>query len=140
MKPKLIAALGGALLVVGSLLPWATLSVGAITRSFVGTDGDGIITLVIGAVITLAGISGSDKPAARASLIAAVLGLIGFFIMVYKILMLSSTVSDSNSALLHASLGIGLWVCALGSVFAFSGGLMRNPADQIQTQTQQPTQ
>lgn len=138
MKPKLVAALGGALLVVGSLLPWVTLSVGLMSRSLNGTDGDGIITLIVGALITLAGLGGSEKPGARASSIAAILGVLSFLFIGYKILALSSTVYEESSTLLSASLGIGLWVCALGSVFSFSGGMMRNPA--AAPTTEQPAQ
>jgi hypothetical protein len=49
----IVALIGGALVLVGSFLPWATVASGFGSASLSGTEGDGKITLVVGLLAAL---------------------------------------------------------------------------------------
>jgi hypothetical protein len=65
----------GALLVVGALLPWATVIAPFVgTISAAGTDGDGVITLVLGLLVGACGIVGLRSQRGKAAKIAGAIG------------------------------------------------------------------
>ena len=94
MGPTL-SLIGGGLVILGSFLPWATVTsaFGSVSKS--GTDGDGQITLIAGCLAAL--------------------------VAVMDIIDVSRTAGEVESAYLDASVGIGLWVVLAGAVVAVVG-------------------
>jgi hypothetical protein len=50
-EPAILALVGGAGVAVGSIMPWATVTIVFGTINIPGTQGDGIITLILGGVL-----------------------------------------------------------------------------------------
>lgn len=98
-------ALGCAGIVIGSLLPWASISTmfGTISKS--GTDGDGVITLLLGSVAGGMALTGKST-----KIIAALLGLVAI-IAIYDIADISK-LADGEEAF-SVSVGVGLWLIVL---------------------------
>jgi Protein of unknown function (DUF2510) len=129
----LILLVGAAALVVGALLPWATASAGFISVSKAGTDGDGVITLVLGAVIALFALFAlKPQPHQLAVLVGAGAGLAAGGVAIYDIVNVSDAVTNaqSQSSLVHASVGSGLYVTAVGAAIAVVGALVKNGETQ----------
>ena len=141
----ILAIAGGALLVVGSFLPWVTLTQGGVSESATGIDGsDGYVTVVAGLVALGAGIMMMRQTKRALAILALVAGLVGGGLGVYDAL----TVKDSIAAevasqvgisveearvaldqgieagLFDISTGIGLYPVIGGGVVAVIGGLM----------------
>jgi hypothetical protein len=127
----------GIAVVVGSFLPWATITVpiaGTVTAS--GTDGtDGWVTAAIGALLILYGAATMRRqlPIAVDTLaVLAGLGVAG--LAVWKIVDLQSSVADMREQMsadgdefgfaealadaVHARVGVGLWLLAAAGLAA----------------------
>jgi Protein of unknown function (DUF2510) len=125
----LILLIGAAALIVGALLPWATASAGFISVSKAGTDGDGVITLVLGAVIALFALFAWKPQSHQLAVIVGVgAGLAAGGVAIYDIVNVSNAVNtaQSRSTLVHASVGSGLYVTAVGAAIAIVGALVKN--------------
>jgi hypothetical protein len=113
----------GALLVVGALLPWATVIAPFVgTISAAGTDGDGVITLVLGLLVGACGIVGLRSQRGSTAKIAGAIGLVvAAVIGCYNVATISNAAGDvpELDLELHASVGMGLWL----TVAAAMGGL-----------------
>lgn len=105
----------GAVVVIGSVMPWATAFGGALSKA--GTDGDGAITLVLGLLIAAGGLAvGLARGRIWIAIVAALLGaLVGVTAGI--------DLSDAQSKIgdLHGvvSVGAGLWVTLFGGILAF---------------------
>jgi hypothetical protein len=113
---------------VGSFLPWATVSTAFGSLSASGTEGDGKITLVCGLVIAVAGLVDLLD---RASpwVIALLAGAAAAIIGVIDLANVGSRLGGFESAYVHPSIGIGLWVVLSGAVVTLVGALFfRRPA------------
>lgn len=125
----LILLVGAAALIVGALLPWATASAGFISVSKAGTDGDGVITLVLGAVIAFFALFAlKPQPHQLAVIVGAGAGLAAGGVAIYDIVNVSDAINtaQSQSNLVHASVGSGLYVTAVGAAIAIVGALVKN--------------
>jgi hypothetical protein len=114
--------------------------VGFISISKAGTDGDGVITLILGGVIGLFAlvawkpqqhqlavlVVGCDRRSRRAQRLAAGIGAGG--IAIYDIANVSDAVNtaQAQSNLVQASVGSGLYVTAVGAGIAIVGALVKN--------------
>ena len=127
MKPKFIALAGGIAIIAGSLMPWATVNAGLFSVSKTGTDGDGIITLIIGVLIVLAALIASEAPGARGSTIAGILCLIAGVVAVIDIADVSRLAGEFSNPIASISIGTGLYVVGVGAVIGLVGSFMRNP-------------
>lgn len=122
--PLIAALVAAGAIVIGSLLPWLSVTTIFGSVSVSGTEGDGILTLITGAVIAaLAGIAFAKKSASRLTGIliiglGAVSGLIAFNIF----LNLVDNVDLVDSGVL-STIGGGLWLVILGSAVAVGGGV-----------------
>ncbi len=121
-----LSLIGGGLVLLGSFLTWATVTVGigslgvSGTVGVSGTDGDGQITLVLGLVIVGIGVVGlMGRP--RFWLISLIAGCLAALVAVIDIVDVSRTVSQVQGAYMHASVGIGLWVVLVGAVVGVVG-------------------
>ena len=117
LSPALWVVVGAsALVVIGSLLPWA--SVGIFSTN--GTSGDGVITLIagllaIGAVLlfTFATWNTGLVRAAAALLILVCLGT-----SLYDVINISGESAKIFGETISPSVGSGLWLCLVGSIVA----------------------
>lgn len=145
----ILAILGGALLVIGSILDWATLDVAlagqTLSESFGGLDGsDGWITLGSGAVAIAVGIVAMSSGGRRVLAILAILaGLVGGGVGLYDAVTAESnsldefaegigaTRGDVDAAIetgeleFELSIGIGLYLAIAGGVLALVGGALQ---------------
>lgn len=102
----LIAA---AAVIVGSIMPWATVRTVFGSVDVAGTDGDGVLTLIGGAA---AGVAALLR---RHVLGAIAFGLVGA-IALYDVVNVSDALSDVDSALADASVGWGLWLILVAAI------------------------
>ncbi|OPG02108.1 hypothetical protein B1L11_43175 [Microbispora sp. GKU 823] len=131
----LLTLLGGGLVAVGSFLPWVTITapiLGTISRNGIDGGGDGVVSLVVGAIlfaIGLARVTASVPgwlqrvPIALGAL-AGLVAVVDFGSVNDKLAQLPS----SSSAFVAASVGPGLYMVAIGAVFSVIGGLVTDPA------------
>jgi hypothetical protein len=121
---------GGVAAVIGSLLPWAKASAPFLgTVSTAGTDGDGVITIVLGALVVVCGLFAWNPRIHKAAVLwAALASLVILGVSVYDISNVSDAVSvaETRSSLIHASVGIGLWLTAVGGAVGLLGALVKN--------------
>jgi hypothetical protein len=107
----------GVLVALGSLLPWATATSGFGSVSVAGTSGDGKITLILAAIGILCGIlslHGEKNKSGWASLGAVAFVLAGA-VSIYHI----SSLPIPSTNFVIVSVGIGLWLCTIGSIVGF---------------------
>lgn len=97
---------------VGSLLPWATASHAFGQTSFAGTDGDGVITLIIGAAVALIAWLRFDHSTWRA---IAAIGCVGAGLIALRIM---AGLVDVGNDSVFASAGPGLYVVLIGAGLA----------------------
>lgn len=115
----ILGIVGGVMVIAGSLLPWATITTGLGTVSVNGTQGDGVFTLGLGAVIALASFGrygSSVMPWARWAI--AALGVLTLVI----------AAQDARAVTSPASIGTGLFVVFLGGAAALLAGAKGKPA------------
>ncbi len=115
-QTRVVALVGSALLALGSLLDWATVSTGFGEIGVAGTEGDGVITLIAGLLAGVLFLASKPKIA------AAVAGL-GTAVAVYDFSNVASHVAGA-SASVNASVGIGLYLCVIGGAAATIAGFM----------------
>jgi hypothetical protein len=122
--------LGGLLIVLGSFLPWLTATapfVGTITRNGM-EGGDGIITLILGVLTILIGVSqltATRMPALlqRSSIVT---GAITGAVAIYDYVEVQRRIEDvkEQSELISASVGAGIWTLIVGAILAIVGGVV----------------
>lgn len=114
--PPLVAIGAGSLVVLGSLLAWATVSAGIINASAAGTDGDGKVTLIFG-LVAIAAVAIFMKIRSVWLLIGAgVAFLVCLGVSIYDTINVSSTHIGNSVIQAHVSVGIGLWLCLIASI------------------------
>jgi hypothetical protein len=125
-----MTGLGGLLIVLGSFLPWLTA-----TAPFVGTinvngmqGGDGVITLILGVVTILIGVTqltATNMPAflQRSSIVT---GIITVIVAVADYFNVQQRIQDAQdqSELIAASIGTGIWTLFVGAALAIAGGVL----------------
>jgi len=130
-RANLIAALvASAGIIIGSLGPWANFF--AFTKN--GTEGDGIITLVLGAVATaLLFVRFSREGNTKAALrwIAPAMGVICLVMAIYDLFEVSSITGEFFGETVGVQIGWGLWLLLLSSAVLCltSSSISRRPAN-----------
>ena len=124
----LITGLGAIVAVIGSMTPWATITAPLLgSVSVNGTQGDGLITLILGLVaIGLAiGIASAVSPRGFAAG-ASIIGGIIFIIAAVDLNNVQRVVEDANysSDLVLAQVGGGLYATLIGGIGITLGGLV----------------
>jgi len=129
---SLIGAIG---LLVGAMLPWATIQSAllGLSVSKAGYEGDGVFTGAIGLLLLIGAVVSKGKPGKRYSVATALLALVAFLILAFDLSNVSSAVTDAGEGLL-ASVGPGIYVSIVGAILALVGGL------QVVPQLPQPAQ
>jgi hypothetical protein len=122
--------LGGLLIVLGSFLPWLTA-----TAPFVGTisksgmeGGDGIITLILGVVTILIGVS--QLTATRLPTLlqrsSIATGIITGAVAIYDYVDVQRRIEQvkEQTELVSASVGAGIWTLIVGAILSIVGGMV----------------
>lgn len=136
-----LLAVGTAVVAVGALLPWATVNAGLVSVTVAGTDGDGVITLMLALVVGGLVLAKWKAGLSRAVVIVSlVLGAIVLAIAIYDAIDIASSVVDSEFVDLRASVGIGLWLTLLGSIAMVAGAIweLRSPTPGAATPDARP--
>jgi hypothetical protein len=121
--PAALTGLAGLAVVVGSIMPWASIATAFGTVSVAGTEGDGKITLALGVgLLILAAVQISNaNPGLR--LFSAIVGAGTGVVAVIDIANVSSKVGEVSSAFARASVGSGLYVVLVGGALAIIGAV-----------------
>ncbi len=116
-----------ALLVLGSFLPWAKVSLGSVgSQTVSGMDGDGAITLAMAVAIGIFGWLHIAKGWSRGRLIGAIscasIATVTTLVDLKDVSRLAGAGIDGFG--IDVSVGIGLLLAALASAIALAGGIM----------------
>ncbi len=114
------AGIAGVLLIAGSLGPWVRLSglLGG-TLSVAGTQGDGIITLVLGVLVIALAILGIMREPGRRLVCGVMLlaGLIALGVFAYDGRVMFDGAGETSGVI---SVGWGLWLIGVGAIAAIA--------------------
>lgn len=127
----LITLAGGVVMAIGSFMPWLTARSAFGSVSTAGTDGDGVFTLIVGAVVALGAVVYLERDIpglGRGLMVTAGLGGIGVAILDFT--EASRRVSDIGTNLVAASVGPGLYILFLGSCAVVFGSWRLHPANR----------
>lgn len=121
--PAATVAIGGVLVVVGSVLPWVT-ATGAfgisVSRSGV-EGGDGLLTIALGIGIGLLGLTmvrGRNLERWRVAFIASAVTLA---LIVLDYFVIQDRIDDLSDDSIFASVGLGVWIVGIGALIATYG-------------------
>ncbi len=145
----IVSIVGGALLVVGSFLPWAEVSGSGASVTAKGLDGsDGFITLAAGLVAVVIGLVMLPATSRAVAVVAVLAGLVGGGLALYDALTAEDSVLDAaaedlaptlgvsadqvraaldqavDSGQLGVSVGIGPYMVIIGGVVVTLGGVL----------------
>lgn len=135
----ILAIVGGAMMVIGSFMPWLSARTGLGSISVAGTDGDGVFTLLLGGAAALIALVHLDRPIAgflRGGIVLA--GAIGVVVAVVDYTAASERISGIDSAAVAASVGAGLYIVGLGAVATALGGLRMDTASKPPPEPPEP--
>lgn len=123
-----VAAVASVVVVIAAFLTWATIELLGESVSISGTDdgSDGVLTLILGAgALIVAGVARVKGRTGRAMpVIVAVLGALTLLIGLIDIADVTSVADNPVFAGADVSVGIGLWLTALGGLVTTAGGLV----------------
>lgn len=118
----ILTIVAGGLMAVGSFLPWISARTGLGTVNALGTDGDGVVTLVIGIVVALTALVYLDRSVPQGIRVSLILGgLIGLYVVGADYGTAADRVKASTD-LIVVSIGAGIYITAIGSVATIIGG------------------
>lgn len=121
---SILTALGGGLLVLGAILPWAVVRSGLGSIETPGIEGDGVFSLGCGVLIGLIGLVRFDKPISPAGkLVVLALAALAAYVVVQVFTGLSTAIGDLEGDTVRGAIGTGLYVSGLGVLLSFVGGL-----------------
>jgi len=127
-NPKIILLAGAALMVLGSLLPWATMTSVFGNVEVTATEGDGAITLVIGILIGLGALLMKSKPGKRGGIASSIFGVIAGIVAIID---MSNIQKISGNPFADVQVGIGLYLVAIGALVTVVGGFVRWPDEPV---------
>lgn len=122
---QLMAILGGVLAGIGAFLPWIEFELLGASRTRTGIDGDGTFTLILGVVVVLVVLATAWRRRAQVGTLVVgllVLGLSGMYISDPTIGVETSSVAERELLEAGLSVGIGLYVTAIGGLLMSAGG------------------
>lgn len=125
--PVVLAVIGMGVVILGSLLPWATLSVGPFSRTVAGTDADGVLTLPI-AVVGLLVFVVRRQSGITTLLTGLLTGVPVGGIALYDIINVSNMATDLTTHKVRSlsasvSVGVGLWLCLAGAILTIAASV-----------------
>ena len=122
-----LALVGAAGLLLGALMPWASVSSGFISVTVAGYEGDGILTGAAGVLILLIALIARGQQGKRYSYGIVGLAVVAAGIAGYDIVHAQSVAEDVRP-LANASVEIGLYFTLVSAIVALVGGWQRVPA------------
>lgn len=121
-----ISLVGAALVVLGALMPWATLSTAFGSVSIPGTEGDGEIVLILGVVIAvLATLELTRQPRLGLRIGVGVCAGIALLIGLIDFSSITDHIRTENLEAGVASVGAGLYAVLLGAGVAIAGAVLK---------------
>lgn len=125
---RVALGIAGAVVGLGSVLPWITVSSGLGSVSVNGTDDgrDGWITLGLAVVVIVVVLVPWSKT--WRALLATVLGLVAFGVGVYDWVDIRNKITDLPDAF-HGSVGFGLWLTIFAALAVIGCGIWFYAAD-----------
>jgi len=118
----LLLVIGGGAMIVGSLLPWSVARNAFGSTEFSGTDTDGVVTLALGAVLTLVGLLRLDGALPLVGKVFVIgLGAAGLYTVATNYAAISAWVEQTTTDQIVTGIGIGLYVVGLGALTALVG-------------------
>ena len=118
---------GGALIALGSFLPWmsATTIFGTLSKSGLDGGGDGLFTLAVGALFVVLGLTALSGVSDRRRWITVALGSVLAILLVVELVDLNKRVAGiPTSPFAYANVGPGIWVLFLGTAVVFLGAFI----------------
>lgn len=119
-----LTGLAGLAVVVGSIMPWASIATAFGTVSVAGTEGDGKITLALGVVLLILAAVQINSGSAGLRLFGAIVGAGAGVVAVIDIANVSSKIGAVSSVFARASVGSGLYVVLVGAAVAVIGAVV----------------
>lgn len=123
VNPRNILLVAAIVIILGSVLPWA--SVGGFA-TINGTDGDGVLTLILGVAVIVVALAFVRPRAGRGggwgAWVALALAVVAGLIALYDLI----NINNLGAGAL-VSIGIGLILIPIGAVVGIIGGLTRWP-------------
>jgi len=114
---------GAAVTVLGSVLPWATVEAGFESEQVNGTDGDGVLTIILAIAALAFGIPGLLKRS-KGLLITALVATILIVVIALADIGDVSSVAEEVGFGVEATVGVGLWLVLVGGIVAMIGAIM----------------
>jgi hypothetical protein len=130
---SLVVIAGGALVILGSFLPWISVNsaFGTIGRSGMDGGGDGVITLVLGVGIVVIGATrflGMVAPSGAIRFWPPLLaGIIAVALAVIEGIYVSDRLAGTTSEYVSGSTGSGIWAIGIGGVLTALAAIRSGP-------------
>jgi hypothetical protein len=136
----LVAIVGGAMMAIGSFMPWISARTGFGSVDVAGTEGDGVATLIAGALAALIALVFLDKPApGLAKLAIGAAGVIALVVVYLDYNEIQKRLEGITSDAVAGSVGAGLYIVGIGAVAAIIGAIkMTNTASIKPTPPAEP--
>lgn len=136
-RSQRMALFGGVGLIIGALLPWASLTslVLGTSLSAAGYEGDGLLTGALGLVFAIVALSRKGTPGKRYSIALGLAALVAGWIALSAWARLTVTVSGMDSSM-SASVGPGVYLTIVGAVLGAIGAFQKVPPQQDASPTQ----
>ena len=128
-RTMLVVIGGAALLVLGSVLPWAKAEISFLGQhasdTTNGLDGDGVLTLILALAALVIFLFVPNRKAAGSLVLVA--GVLAGAIALYDIVDVNKALDDldvPSSVKADATVGIGLWIAAVAAIVLIVGGIL----------------
>jgi hypothetical protein len=119
----ILALVGGALLLLGAFMEWATVSTDAGTLSIAATDADGEVVIFCGVVIVVLAVLDLARPGPWWWIGVGVFGAFALFLGLIDLFNVTEGIEAAEGG--DVSISAGLYVVLLGAAVALAGGLIR---------------
>jgi hypothetical protein len=111
-----VALVGSIMVAVGSLLPWVEIRTGLGGVTANGTEGDGVFTLIVGALMSVVAFLAMENPTGVKQRSIFTGGIVAALIAGFHVLQRGSvTILETT---IPAIVGIGVWIVLVGAVVA----------------------
>jgi hypothetical protein len=125
--------IGAVTVTVGSIMPWGKIDTIFGTRSINGTEGDGMITLVLGCILLLVGFMHTGTPGKLYSVVGVILALITLYVSGATMFRMAGAAAELSSDVASAGVGAGVFVTIIGSLVAAIGASKKVAASITET-------
>jgi len=113
--------IGAIVILVGSIMPWGRVTTVFGTMTINGTEGDGVITIVLGGILLLVALAHKGTPGKLYSVAGVVLALIALYVSGATMLRMGGAAAGIDSEYASAGVGSGVFVTIVGSILAAIG-------------------